>query len=283
MERTNTSPFTKDVILAIVLFYFLAGTILFVQVGPWEAVRHVIINGMIVAAWLWSAERILGDTPIPEIKPIRFPVLEFTWALGGLIIVVSLAANKFAGWISLPSWISYVVIYGTVLVLFIGLRYPFKDLGIAWPSKSGWWALLVVILINFIAAIFFRVVPQGEAVYNSSGDLANQITGPLSVLLIIVGLLFRAALPEELLLRVTLQPRLARYIPLGWAILVQALLFMAGHLPQQMIKYQRPFILALGYLLTVDNGLIGGYLWYRTRSLPLLVILHLFAYPRFGI
>ena len=117
----------------------------------------------------------------------------------------------------------------------------------------------------------------------SAGDLANQITGPMSVIVLITGLLVRAALPEELLLRVTLQPRLARFLPLGWAILMQALLFMAAHLPQQIIQYHRPLILASGYLLTVDNGLIGGYLWYRTRSLPLLVILHLFAYPRFGI
>jgi hypothetical protein len=50
-----------------------------------------------------------------------------------------------------------------------------------------------------------------------------------------------------------------------------------------MIVYERPLLLALGYLIKPDNGLIAGYLWYRTRSLPLLVLIHLFAFARFGI
>lgn len=281
--RKGTSPFTKDVILAIVFLYSIAGIILFIQIGLWEAIRHVIINGMIVIAWLWSAHLILRDTPIPESTPIRYPGAELIWTLATLAILVSLAANKFAGWVSLPSWIYYGVSYGAVFAVFIGLRYSIKDLGVVWPSKSGWLALLVVIFINFVAGALFQIVPQGEAITNSASDLSNSITGPLSVIMLIIGILFRAALPEELLLRVTLQPRLARFLPLGWAILVQALLFMAAHLPQQTILYDRPLILALGYVLTVDNGLIGGYFWYRTRSLPLLLVLHLFAYARFGV
>lgn len=86
---------------------------------------------MIVFAWLWSADRILHATPIPETEPIQYPVAELTWALAILAIVVGLAANEYAGWVSLPSWIYYGVIYGGVFALFIGLRYPVKDLGIA--------------------------------------------------------------------------------------------------------------------------------------------------------
>jgi len=283
MTQTEPSPFTRNVILAIVVLYVIAGVLLLTQVGPWEAVRHVIINGLIVAAWLWSANRILRGTPVPERAPIRYPAAELTWALAALVIAVGLAANRFAGWASVPSWVYYVVLYGAVLILFIGLRYPIKDLGFAWPSKSGWLALGVVILINFAAGALFQVVPPGESVTGSPGDLANQITGPMSVIVLLVGIMFRAALPEELLFRVTLQPRLARFFPLGWAILIQALLFMAAHLPQQTLLYNRSWLLASGYLLAVDNGLIGGYLWHRTRSLPLLIILHVFAYSRFGI
>jgi hypothetical protein len=72
-------------------------------------------------------------------------------------------------------------------------------------------------------------------------------------------------------------------MPLGWAILVQALLFNAGHLPQRLILYQEPLLLSLGYLISPDNGLISGYLWQRTSSLPVLLVPHLLAYPRFGI
>lgn len=283
MSKASTTPFTKDVVLAIGLLYAAAGIILFTQVGPWEAVRYVIINGLIVFAWLWSAERILCNTPIPDIEPIRRPAAELFCALAAIAIVIGIVAINYAGWGTIPSWIFYLVIYGSVFAIFFGLRYPIKELGITWPSKSGWWALFIAILVNFAATALFQIIPKGESPPISPGDLASQTTGFLSILALFVGLLFRAALPEELLFRITLQPRLARFLPVGWAILIQALLFSAAHLPQQLISYQRPFVLALGYLLTVDNGLIGGYLWYRTRSLPLLVILHLFAYPRFGI
>jgi hypothetical protein len=110
--------------VVIALLYALAAIISYLQVVPWEATRKVILKGLMVIAWLWSADRILGDEPGTEIEPCRRPLTELIWILG---------------------------------------------------------------------------------------------------------------------------------------------------------------ILAAGYLLSVDNGLIGGYLWQRTRSLPLLVILHMFAYPRFGV
>ncbi|MGD8753704.1 MAG: CPBP family intramembrane metalloprotease [Anaerolineales bacterium] len=283
MAKTNVSPFTTRVVIAIVLLYAIGGIILFVQVGPWEAIRNVVINGLIVAAWLWSATVLLRGDPVPEVEPVRYPLAELVWALVILLVVVGLAANGYAGWLPIPSWLLSTVAIAAVLFLFVGLRYPIQALGIAWPSKRGWLALLVAILINFAAAALFQILPRDVLETGSSGDLAARITGPVSTIVLLIGLLFRAALPEELLLRVTLQPRLARFLPLGWAILVQALLFSLGHLPQRLIGYQEPLPLALGYLLTVDNGLIAGYLWYRTRSLPLLLILHLFAFPRLGI
>jgi membrane protease YdiL (CAAX protease family) len=221
--------------------------------------------------------------PVPESESIRYPALELGWLLTGLVVSVGLVANAYAGWIPLPRWLYYVAIYGTALILFMGLRYPTRSLGLAWPSKRGWLAVLVAVLINISAAILFQVLPSGEKATVPQSDLANQITGPMSVLALLAGLFFRAALPEELLFRVGLQPRLAQFMPLGWAILVQALLFNAGHLPQQLILYKKPLLLSVGYLIAVDNGLIGGYFWYRTRSLPLLLVLHLFAYPRLGI
>ncbi|MEW6403912.1 MAG: CPBP family intramembrane glutamic endopeptidase [Chloroflexota bacterium] len=283
MTKSNHSCFTKEVIAAIILCYAIAGIILFCQVGLWEMIRHIVVNGAIVLAWLWSASVILRDAPLPESEPIRYPTLELGWLLMGLLVAVGFAANGFAGWMPLPRWLYYVAIYGATLILFVGLRYPTRSLGLAWPPKRGWLAVLVAVLINIVAAILFQVLPPGEAVKVPQSDLANQITGPMSVLIVLAGLLFRAALPEELLLRVGLQPRLAQFVLVGWAILIQALLFSAGHLPQRIILYHESPLLALGYILTVDNGLIGGYLWQRTRSLPLLLVLHLFAYPRLGI
>jgi membrane protease YdiL (CAAX protease family) len=283
LTKSNRSPFTKSVVAIILLGYATSGIILFSQVGPWEMIRHVLVNGVIVFAWLWSASAILRDAPLPESEPIRYPALELTWLLAGLTISVGLVANSFAGWVSLPRWLYYVAIYGTALILFIGLRYPTQSIGLVWPSKRAWLVVLVAVFINIGAAILFQVLPSGEKATVPQSDLSNQITGSMSVLVLLAGLLFRAALPEELLLRIGLQPRLAQFMPVGWAILIQALLFNAGHLPQQLLLYKQPLLLSVGYLIAVDNGLIGGYLWYRTRSLPLLLLLHLFAYPRFGI
>jgi len=263
--------------------YAISGIIVFSQVGLWEMIRHVVINGVIVIAWLWSANIILRQVPLPEAEPIRYPALELAWLLAGLVLAVGLVANASAGWMPLPRWLYYLATYGAVLILNVGLRYQVRSLGIAWPPKRAWLALLATILISIAAAILFQVLPSGEGATVPQADLANQITGPLSVVVLVVGLVFRAALPEELLLRVGIQPRLAQFFPVGWAILVQALLFSAGHLPQRLILYDEPLLLSLGYLIAVDNGLIGGYLWHRTRSLPLLLLLHLFAYPRFGI
>ena len=275
--------FTKGVITAIVLSYAAAGAILTWQVGLWEMVRHVLVNGVIVFAWLWSARAILRDTPVPESELIRHTAFELGWFLAGLALSVAFAANAYAGWLPLPRWLYYLAIYGTGIILFLTQRYSPRLLGLTWPSRRGWLTVLVAVLINFSAAVLFQVLPPGERAVVPQSDLSNQITGPLSVLVLLLGLLFRAAIPEELLLRVGLQPRLAQFMPLGWAVLVQALLFNAGHLPQQLIAYKQPFLLSMGYLLLADNGLIGGYVWHRTRSLPLLLVLHLFAYPRLGI
>lgn len=279
----NTSPFTKDVVCTIVLLYATSGIILFVYIGPWQAVRNVAINGLILLVWLWSAHRILRGIPVPESESIQYPAAELAWTLLAFAAAVGIAANGYAGWVAVPSWALPVTMCGAVAVLFVGLRYPVSGLGIAWPSKRGWLALVVIIVVNVAAAALAQILPPGEAEPVPQADLANRITGPWAVVVLLVGMLLRAALPEELLLRVTLQPRLAQFVPLGWAMLIQALLFSAGHLPQRMIGYQEPWMVALGYSLTVNNGLIGGYLWWRTRSLPLLLLLHLFAYPRFGI
>ena len=276
-------PFSRANIAFILVLYAISGLILYNYIGIWEAVRHALINGSIVAAWLMSATLILRDEAVPEYVPVRRPGLELTWVLVTLGVMITLATNHYLGAFPLPSWIYLAVSYGAILLLFVSGRYSRRAFGISLPSKRGWVALLVVILINVAAAAVFILVPQGEAAVPPQANLANQINGPVTALLLIAGLLFRAALPEELVLRISLQPRLACFMSLGTAIVIQALLFNAGHLPQLLFRDHKPLLLSVGYLIAIDNGLIGGYLWHRTRSLPLLAILHLFAYIRFGI
>ncbi|RPI23857.1 MAG: CPBP family intramembrane metalloprotease, partial [Chloroflexota bacterium] len=276
-------PFSLGNLVTFLLLYLVAGVILWTRAGPWEAVRHTIVNGGIVAAWLGVSAWILKNEPVPEPIPLRHPRLELAWGFAAYGLVVSVAAAGYMGWLSQARWLFLAAFYGPLILLYAIMRYPRRAIGLSWPSRRGWLALLAVILVNVLASAVFTMVPPGEVKAAAAADLSTQMTGLRAVLMMVLSVLVVAAIPEELLFRVTLLPRLARFIPVGWAILAQALLFSLGHLPQQVLRNQEPFLLAAAYLMTIDNGLIGGYLWYRTRSLPLLLVLHLFAYIRFGI
>lgn len=278
----NQSVFSRGVMAAIVACYLLSALILGTLVGTWEAVRHAAVNGLLALGWLFALRRILGTAPIPELPAIKRPALELVLLLLALLAMAWLAAIRYGGQVERPAWLYYAVSYGVVLGIFIFSGYGVKGLGLILPRREAWLGVGAVVGLNVVAALLFAILPAGEAADLPAQDLAQQLSTPLSVLILFVGLLFRAALPEEFVLRVGIQPRLARFVPVGWAIVVQALLFSAGHFPQQFIAYGRPFLLSVAYLLPIENGLLAGYLWYRTRSLPLLLLVHLFAFPRFG-
>ncbi|WKZ38342.1 MAG: hypothetical protein QY332_10415 [Anaerolineales bacterium] len=112
---------------------------------------------------VFAGRAILRDLPLPESEPIRYPALELGWLSTGLIVSLGLVANAYAGWIPLPRWLYYVAIYSVVLILFIGLRYPTRSLGLAWPSKRAWLALLAAVFVNIGAACLFQIFPPGES------------------------------------------------------------------------------------------------------------------------
>lgn len=281
--RTNHNIFGYGIIAIILACYLLSALLLGSEVGPWEAVRHSVINGFLAFSWLFVLHRILRDLPTPELPRIRQPRIELALLLAALLRMMSLAAIRYIGQYYAPTWLYYLLSYGMVLGISVAGGYGARGLGLTLPPRRAWLGVAAVIGLNIIAAAIFWILPAGEAADLPAEDLAQQLTTPLSMLVLFLGLLFRAALPEELVLRVGIQPRLASFIPVGWAIVVQALLFSAGHFPQEFISYGRPFLLSIGYLLPIENGLLAGYLWYRTRSLPLLLLVHLFAFPRFGI
>lgn len=283
MDEAKGNVFGRRIIGAILACYLLSALIIGLEVGPWEAVRQAAVGGLLAFGWLFALRQILRDSPIPELPAIRRPRIELVLLLVSLLGMVSMVAVRYGGQYDLPSWPTYLLSYGVVIAIVVAGGYGRRGLGLTLPPRRAWLGVGAVIGLNVVAGVVFQMLPAGEAADLPAEDLAQQLTGPLSVLVLFLGLLVRAALPEELVLRVGIQPRVARFIPVGWAIVVQALLFSAGHFPQQFISYGKPLLLSIGYLLPIENGLLGGYLWYRTRSLPLLLIVHLFAYPRFGI
>jgi membrane protease YdiL (CAAX protease family) len=265
----------------VVALYLAGGLIILVEVGPWAAIRDGAVNGLLVAAWLLAAHWLLRHEPLPSL-PLRRPRLELLYSLLLLALTLLLVANAYTAFLPLPPRAFVWVIYAGVLLLLGLTRYPAEAWGLSWPSGRGWAALLAVILLNVTAGVLRALLPPSESQALVGVDMAEGLTSAAAVLLALLSILVGAALPEELLLRVTLQPRLARFVGISWAIFLQALLFSLGHLPQKLFANELPPLLALAYTLLLDNGIIAGYFWYRQRSLPLLLLLHLFAFPRFG-
>ena len=283
IRSANQTMFGVSAALFIVACYFLSALLLGFQVGPWEAVRESLVNGLLAFAWLFALHRILRNVSVPELPVIKRPRSELTLLLATLAGMIMWAAMRYAGQYNLPSWLYYLLFYTVVLGVFLGSGYGAGGLGLVWPPRRGWLAVAAVIGLNLLTAVIFLILPPGEAADLPAADMTQQISSPFSVLVLLFGLLIRGALPEELIFRIGIQPRLSRFMPVGWAIIVQALLFNAAHFPQEFLVYGRSFWLSIGYLLSIENGLMAGYLWYRTRSLPLLLLVHLFAFSRFGI
>ena len=276
-------PLSRQVTLLLILGYVVGGAILLFRVGPREAFREVVVNGALVVAWLAAVHAILRRQPPRTLPPLRRPRLELLWSVAVLAAALTVVTVGYGQWFSLPRRIHVAIIYGGVALLFLGLRYPSSAWGLRWPSRRGWLALGVVVLLNIVAGLVRGLLlPAGEQQATVGVNLGEQMGSTWAAVGLFVSLLVGAALPEELLLRVTLQPRLARYTGISWAIFLQAFLFSAGHLPQKILSNELSLAVALAYTLLLNNGLIAGYLWYKERSLPLLLVLHLFAFPRLG-
>lgn len=275
-------PLSRQVTLFLVLAYALGGVILLFRVGPWEAFREVVVNGALVAAWLAGVHAILRRQPARPLPALRRPRMELLWSMTVLAAALMVVTIDYGQWFSMPGRSHVAIIYAGVALLFLGLRYPPSGWGLRWPSRRGWLALGAAILLNIVVGIVRVLLPSGEQVGPTGVDLAQELAGGAAVLSLFLSILLGAALPEELLLRVLLQPRLAHYFGLSWAIFLQAFLFSLGHLPQKVLGNDLPLLVALAHTLLLSNGLIAGYLWHKERSLLLLVLLHLLAFWRLG-
>lgn len=282
-SQPHGSPFTRPVLVVIGTLYGVAFGLAVIFGGPWLAVRKVAMQAIILSLWLWAAHRLLAREADQDI-PIKRPAIEPGLGIAVLITAVIITVLRYS---TDMAWLR-LAFYGamfTPLAALLVLRYDRRAMGLHIGSRRGWLALLIVVLINGLIGVGAGgLLPPSELAEPPGADLAEGIGSAWDVLLLAGQLIVIAALPEELVLRVYLQPRLNHYVPLGWAILIQAVIFNALHLPQQLIRLGNPLPLALAYtVLTPANGLIAGYLWRKTRSLPLLIVLHVLAFPRFGL
>jgi membrane protease YdiL (CAAX protease family) len=273
---------TRGAIFAILFAYAIGFAVSALVAGPWQAIRDFAAEALILSLWLLAAWLMLRDQPNIEV-PVRRPRRELILGviLTGMLIT---GASLFYLGQSIFFYLSLAVIYALPIFVLTQQQDLSLAFGLRWPPKRAWLVLLMIIGINSVIGITLgSLLPAGELPTPPGADLAEELTSVVRVLLAIGQLAVIAAIPEELFFRVYLQPRLSRFIPIGWAILVQAMLFSLVHLPQALFRYEEPWPIALAGVFTIANGLIGGYLWNRTRSFPLLVLLHLFAYIRIGL
>lgn len=264
-----------DVTVVIVVLMAIAFTITWLTIGPWEAVRGFAVEALIFGAMFWVARQYLPWEDA-ERERIKSPKLELTLGLIGYALLLWAAVSFFSGG---TRWLALSISLGLPVVLLLAGRYGRESWGLRWPTGREWLVLLVIILINIVLGrVFGSLLPAGELPATGGTDLAQ---GGMAATLVPV--LFVAAIPEEMFFRVFLQYRLASYIPGRWALFAQALLFSAAHLPQQIQGYGYPLPYTVALLFVLTNGVMAGYFWRKTGNLPLLILLHLFAFPRYGL
>jgi len=146
-------------------------------------------------------------------------------------------------------------------------------------NTRGFW-LCLVILGGVILAVLCLISPalkQIAALHAAPPLLAVAIGGSF------VWLAFEAGLCEEFLFRAVLQTRLAAVLKSeAGAVLVAAVLFALAHAPGLYLRgggeegHSASLIQVLAYAVAVLSpaGLFLGFIWARTRSLLLVVLLH---------
>jgi len=240
--------------------------------------------GNLLLVFLWLCI-IRGFTPEPEVAaPIRRPVRELVAGLAligaGVAAVVAffgiLTEDPTTGWTGrLREWLVTVarpiirlgvpdriapsvpnVVLATVattlpvLVVFLLLGYQRREIGF---RRFDVQLVLVLLAVSLLIGL-----PFGYPL------------GPPSAAVQDAGLLFLvAAIPEELLYRAYLLPRLVALMrnPID-ALVVGAIVFQLAHIPSLMLQGDTFANALVGQLgVAYPSGLVWGYLFLRTRSI----------------
>ncbi|AKB83929.1 CAAX amino terminal protease family protein [Methanosarcina barkeri 3] len=115
--------------------------------------------------------------------------------------------------------------------------------------------------LSVLAGLVFG---QIEYILIGSRELISDLSSTNLLILIIV-MVFIVGLIEELIFRSILQTSLEKFLGSAWGIFLSSLLFGIMH-----STYGTPYEIVYMFFL----GGFLGYLFYRTRSLPLVVMIH---------
>lgn len=159
------------------------------------------------------------------------------------------------------------------------LRLFLNDLGICvpWVRIMACWAVTVTLFLSLIS------LSAGANFQAFLEDYFHtlQIHRIQENWLYIFWIIFPWLAREELFFRVFIQTRLEKLLPTALAIIIQGLIFSIIHIPSNAIYlgWGWNILPHLANTLLLTNGIIGGYLWHRTKNLPILILYHWTTYP----
>lgn len=283
--------FFRNYDTSVVIGVMLAAGLLitFATVGAGAALRGFLAEAIILGATFYVARQYLPWKDAPKIR-LKGPRRELIIGLVGYALLLVGAVAYVRGQLAWP-WL--VVGMLLPLVTMVAAGYGGRAWGLRMPKPAEVGVLAVVILATYgLSRILGAVLPArelpgpvllqffGTDLWVVGSDLVASLSNSLrsGIVAVIAVTAF-----EEIFFRVFLQPRLAAYLPGRWALFVQAVLYSAAFLPLYLIGSSYPVPYAFALVLVLTNGVLAGYFWRKTGNLWLLILLHLFAFPRYGL
>ncbi|MEX2162584.1 MAG: CPBP family glutamic-type intramembrane protease [Anaerolineales bacterium] len=289
-----------DVGALIVALFVLAFLIAIPVLGFWEAVRGVLVEAVILAASFTLARQYLPWEDAPR-ERIKNPRWEMALAIVG-ILVFYVAWPQFlpvadATSLFLNMMLATASLGAFAAAAFMPFGYALRTWGLKLPTGRELLVLAGVAVITIGGSwLFGSILPLSEAPDVASvvrpvipgallWSFGQGIQQGLDLLPLLILMFAFSVFGQELFFRVYLQARLAHYLPGRWALFVQsALYFVATLVPFYILTgWTLPGNFALTQVALLSNGVLAGYFWRKTGSLPLLILLHLLAFSRWGL
>jgi membrane protease YdiL (CAAX protease family) len=272
-----------DVTIAVIVLLVIGFLITFFTIGPNEALRGFAAEAVILAVSFYIARQYLPWEDAPK-ERIKRPKTELIIALVsyGLLLLWAMINYGLVS-VHLPE---VAMQFLPLILLLVGpavlltWQYGAKAWGLSMPSVRELLVLAVIIAINIgLSQLFGRLLPPRELAGAQGQALGEAIVN--GAVLAIVGV-FVIAIVVEIFFRVFLQTRLAAFQQGRWALFTQAALYSLTIFPYLLsVGYPLPY--AIAKTMVLSNGIMAGYFWRKTGSLPLLVLLHVFAFWRIGL
>ncbi len=269
-----------------------AGSVALLAQAPGQGIEEPVMLFGIFGVVLPGVAWLLTRKAAPREVPVRRPALETGAVIAYLAIVY---AGLFLGWglsaipeafpenpaqemVRSGAKILVHVVLPALLLALLGARVaPLFRLGL---GQRGFWLALLVLggLLFALQVVASPSLKHISALPPTPELMAWAVPGTFLWLLLSVGLC------EEFLFRAVLQSRLAAFLRSETgAVVLGALLFGLAHAPGLFLRagagefgaFDHPLHVA-AYTVAVlsPTGLFFGLLWARTRSLGLVVLLH---------